>query len=166
MKKWRYGDPLAGRTQIGKPLEFLQSAALAGDGPCIEWPFAIDQAGYGRVTWDGKRRPAHLVSLVLKGEPKPFQNAIALHEPIVCHNRACVRGSHIRWGTHKENMQDRSLDETEGCGANNGRAKLTESDVLSIRRSTENGTDLAAMYGVTTTTIHHIRTRKTWKNLP
>ena len=60
-------------------------------------------------------------------------------------------------------------------GLNSGRkleshnsAKLTNEDVLEIRKQLENGVkgkDLAEKYGVNKTTISHIKTRRNWSEL-
>ena len=50
-------------------------------------------------------------------------------------------------------------------GANNGRAVLTEADVLAIRASTEPHAALAARYRVCKATISHVRTRRLWPHV-
>ncbi len=72
------------------------------------------------------------------------------------------------WGTHTENMQDKTAHGTQLFGERNpaGRAKLTENDVKEIRASSATERALAAQYGVSQVSIHFIRTRKTWKHIP
>ena len=53
-----------------------------------------------------------------------------------------------------------------GKGERNGRAKLVEEQVLTIRSSSEPRRVLAERYGVTTNTISWIQSRQTWKHLP
>lgn len=91
--------------------------------------------------------------------------------------------SNLAWGTHAENIADKFVHGTIACGLRNGRntkpestprgeshsaAKLTELDVMLIRErlaSGELGTILAQEYGVRTSTISSIRTRRSWGHL-
>lgn len=50
-------------------------------------------------------------------------------------------------------------------GENHHQSKLTEKDVLFIRKSILKPTELALKYNVTYRTIHNIIKKKTWKNL-
>lgn len=53
-------------------------------------------------------------------------------------------------------------------GSLNGRAKLTEQDVLSIRSLYENGmsqSEIAKQYNLGWSTIHNIVTNNTWKGI-
>ncbi len=50
-------------------------------------------------------------------------------------------------------------------GESNPMAKLVSADVARIRSSALPAKELASLYGVTVTTVHHIRKRVTWKHL-
>jgi len=53
-----------------------------------------------------------------------------------------------------------------GCkGEAHGEAKLSEADVTEIRSCSSSGVELARRFGVTATTISHIRLRKTWRHI-
>ena len=51
-------------------------------------------------------------------------------------------------------------------GTRQGSCRLTESQVLHIRKSTESHAALARKYKVGTTTIWKVRNRETWGHLP
>ena len=53
----------------------------------------------------------------------------------------------------------------DDSGRSLGRSNLTEQDVRDIRMSSESERAAANRYGVSQVTIHHIRTRKTWKHV-
>jgi hypothetical protein len=73
-----------------------------------------------------------------------------------CGNRACVNPRHLRWATRKENLADELIHGTRN-------AKLTEADVLAIRRQPERtGPDLAAEFGITRQAVHQVRTHQIW----
>lgn len=66
---------------------------------------------------------------------------------------------------HIEKSRTDPLDPNRAQGSRIGSAKLTESDVLAIRASTESRKVLANLYGVSTYTISLIRTRKRWTHI-
>lgn len=76
--------------------------------------------------------------------------------------------SNLRWGTHKENMNDKKRDGTECWGELNYSARLTELIVRIIRRDYKRGVSCAALakrYGVHWGTIKCIVERRTWKHI-
>ena len=58
-----------------------------------------------------------------------------------------------------------NMEERVRRGEDHSMVKLTEDDVIAIRRSHDLQADLAAVYGVDQTTISSIRLRKTWKHI-
>lgn len=72
----------------------------------------------------------------------------------------------LEWSTAEDN--ERHAHQTglkSGRGSQNSNAKLTADDVLAIRASQASDVELAEQYGVSRSTIIHIRKRKTWKHL-
>ena len=61
------------------------------------------RAGYGGINFEGKKQSAHRVSFKLFNGP--INNG--LHVLHSCDMTSCVNPSHLRLGTHIENMQDR-----------------------------------------------------------
>jgi hypothetical protein len=84
-----------------------------------------------------------------------------------CNNPSCINPAHLRGGTQRDNAEDRKLSGREGNhkGTLNGRAKLTEADVLDIRASTVMNAELARQYRVSKTVIGHIKKRISWKHI-
>lgn len=79
-----------------------------------------------------------------------------------CGRRCCCNPDHLYLGTQKQNMSDMIAHGTVAIGSRHGQAKLTESDVLAIRRDERMRKDIASDYGVSPTAIHHIKTGSTW----
>jgi hypothetical protein len=73
--------------------------------------------------------------------------------------------SHLRWATNAENMCDKYRDDTILRGERNVCAKLTESDVLTIRASTESYRAVARQFGITVRTAWLVRNRRTWTHV-
>lgn len=162
--RWRrHGDPLGGGTEYGKPYEFALMAAKYESDDCLQWPYATDIYGYGRINNTGAHR---IVCEIAHGSP-PTPSHEAAHS---CGNGhlGCVNANHLRWATHKENHSDRMAHGTNNAGQKCGSAKLTETDVLQIRRRWKSGqtkASLSRMFGVADATIRHIIARRTWRHL-
>jgi hypothetical protein len=73
------------------------------------------------------------------------------------------------WATKKENMQHsrKRIQEKTPKGENHFNARLTEGDVLWIRSNplALSQTQLAARFGVKTTSIAAISSKRTWKHI-
>jgi NUMOD4 motif/HNH endonuclease len=121
--------------------------------------------GYAFVSLakEGKHKPRAVHQLVLEAfvGPRP-DGLVCRHGP---RGAACNELSNLSYGTPKENMADRKRDGTHTMGAQNPRARLTESQVLEILGDTRSGSVLAKVYGVHKNTIYAIKRRETWRNL-
>lgn len=160
---------------MGKQLDFLQQAQrLAADGEkgCIVWPWAAvvrsdGSGGYGMVRWGGRTRGAHLVSLLLwSGVDRGPEGLQAAH--YVCGNRKCVNPVHLRWSTPKENSEDMVRHGTSPAGERHGRAKLTDVDVMEIRRRRAEGqttTHIGAKFGLSPGYVSRVARGVRWSHL-
>jgi hypothetical protein len=94
--------------------------------------------------------------------PKPI-GQIILHGP---RGRRDNCPDNLSYGTYKQNAgPDRERDGTLVKGEQSCWAKLTEKDVIEIRKSTETCRVLAEKYGVSSTVVSKARTGKTWKHV-
>lgn len=84
-------------------------------------------------------------------------------------NRGNSRLTNLRWGSPKENREDSVRHGTAAIGERQGFAKLTEAEVLEIRRAyaarEASQYRLAALYGVCRGTIGFILRGETWRHL-
>lgn len=139
------------------------------------WPF-----GYGRCRV-GRERLAHRAAFLLTHGTLPSETPI-LHS---CDNPPCCNPAHLRIGTKAENTADKVLrdrcakglrhgaytkPESRKVGEKNGRAKLSENDVLEIRARYAAGgvsyKELAPKYGVSRSIIAFAVQRRTWRHIP
>ena len=88
---------------------------------------------------------------------------------IVCHGPGGPldnRLENISYGTHSKNLgEDRRRDGTLPRGSRSGKAKLTEEQVIEIKRRTAAGESRASIsrsFGVNPETISHIATGRSW----
>lgn len=135
----------------GPGVTFLrENIKYLGDN-CLLWPF-VRCLGYGLLRYRGKQYRAHRFMCVLAhGEP-PTSKHQAAHS---CGNGYCVNPRHLSWKTNGENQLDRrrhgtTLAETWG--------RITPKQEEEIRRLRAGGMStpkLAAMFGVTHSTIQY-----------
>lgn len=158
----RYGDPLKGRTSLGAPLVWLkQNLDYAGDD-CLIWPFGHN-GGYGSIHI-GRRKT--LVSRIVcehHNGPPPTPKHDAAHS---CGkgNEGCITPKHLSWKTRKENMEDCKIHGTVNLGQRNGAVKLSEEQVLEIKKTHGVAqTKIAKYYGISQSSVSLIKTGKNWK---
>ena len=126
---------------------------------CWEW-FGSKRNGYGRMIigsrTDGTRKSvsAHRISYELTYGEIPIGMEVC-HK---CDNPPCVNPSHLFLGTRQDNIDDRERKGRNNPpkGEKHAKAKLTELDVLTIRKKRLQGVSfgkLAKEYGVCKKTI-------------
>jgi len=151
----------------GEGLRFLRKVVQENREDCILWPFGRHGNGYASVYVGGKQHLAHrLVCKMAHGEPES-ENLHAAHS---CGNGhlGCVNPKHLRWATASENLADRDAHGTHQRGEQHPRARLTEADVKDIRLRRDKGetcSEIAALYGVTSSYVSMIARRKAWASL-
>jgi hypothetical protein len=156
----------------GTPItaEWIRSQTVTDSNGCWIWQRAFNNYGYSIISIKGSSKKGHctlvhrlLWSLV--NGPIP-EGGWILHK---CDNPPCINLDHLYLGTPKQNTHDTV---TRGRhryiahpGSKNGSHKLTESDVLFIRKSTLKVAELAAMFNVHFGTIYSILCRDNWKHI-
>ena len=119
---------------------------------------------YARVKLGGKRQHVH--KLVMEAFLGPCPEGME-----ICHGPAGRNDNsleNLSYGTHSQNMQDRKRDGTNPEGSKNGHAKLTEENVLEIRRRAAAGEKqnvLAKEFNVSNPIISYVVNRKTWTHI-
>lgn len=81
-------------------------------GACWEWIASRNEHGYGEFFDRGKVRKAHRVSYEMEYGELPDTKPID-HR---CRNRACVRPTHLRPVTNKQNSENQHLSSTNTSG--------------------------------------------------
>ncbi len=134
---------------------------------CWFWKIWLSVNGYGLFWFRGKYIRAHRFSYELFVGPIKDSKMI-LHKR-ECGNRNCINPHHLYMGTNADNMRDMMLWGNATNGQNNGSAKLSESDVLTIRRIHKNNrhgyAKSAELFGVSATTIGIVVRGLRWKHI-
>ena len=140
-----------------------------GPNACWPWTGATNRGNYGQIHWKGRTLQAHRVALVLADNIPSDASLLALHG---CNNPVCVNPQHLRWGTHKENAEDKvkagRVYVPDLRGEAHPNPRLTEPDVLEIVERLGRGekqSDIARDFGVIHQTISDIKRGKKWAAL-
>lgn len=127
------------------------------------WLWIAGRTGYGTFKYRSKTvKAAHYAWFLYYGEaPK----GCVLH---TCDNKRCVRKEHLFIGTTQDNTADKVRKGRCACGEAVNTSKLTEEEVLEIRRQAVRGkpqATLAAEFGVSVQSIWNVVRRRSWKHV-
>lgn len=166
----RHGDPMAGRVERGETQRWITRNAQYDGDACLIWPFARSSVGYG-VTWTGgKYALAHRVMCEVAHGPAPTPRHQAAHS---CGNGhlGCTSPAHLRWATTSENALEAVAHGTKYTmlkGEEHKMAKLSDDDVLAIRRRFGEGAskaELSRAFSVSPSNIFRIVNRQSWAHI-
>lgn len=144
-------------------IRFWSKVQISDD--CWIWTACKDRLGYGRFYLVRPARLAHVIAYSDVYGPIP-EGLEVCHD---CDNPSCVRPDHLFLGTHAENFSDAVAKGRIPSGEKNHLSKLTEQEVIEIRRLRSQGigrNELADRFGVTGNNIWCIVARKSWKHIP
>lgn len=158
----RHGNRSGGGPRRGGPAGFIRSALEYESDECLLWPFGTSDAGYGRLSWEGKVVYAHRLILTLTAGPPPDPEMMACHLAVACHKTSCCNKRHLRWDYQLGNMSDLVADDTHIRGERHPHAILNRGEVLAIRVDPRPDPVIALEYGVSVGCIQAIQARRTW----
>lgn len=159
LRNYRHGTPLTGGTRHGDPMRFYTEAILTyGGDECLLWPHATDKAGYPRMRVNGRSQyVTRLLCEELYG-PAPTPKHEAAH---TCGRGSdgCVTKRHLEWKTRAENEGAKIEHGTSNRGARNGRAKLSDTEMVEIRalKGIKTRREIAALYGIHFTHVTRVQ---------
>lgn len=133
---------------------------------CWLWIGYRNTDGYGVIHLEPHvKKFAHRVSYTLFINPVIPDGAHVLHS---CDNPSCVNPSHLRIGTHYDNMSDMVSRGRSLKGENHNLSKLNVEDIKEIRLLSKAGMkspEIAKIFKVTESNVRHIVRRVTWKHV-
>ena len=143
--------------------DFWDSVNIDSGTNCWEWTGPVmSGTGYGNAHINGRAVSPHRYVY------ESYYGAIPSGK-LVCHecdNRLCCNPSHLFLGSHKDNTRDAISKDRLAKGERHGRAKLKESDILSIRDIWNNGNygerEIGEMFGITQSMVSMIIHKRKW----
>lgn len=139
---------------------WLAAALLHETDDCLIYPFRLERNGYGRIALNKVRIGAHAFICERAHGPKPTPQHEAAHS---CGRRACCNKRHLRWATSVENNREKIKHGTVARGEGVGNSRWTEETVLAVKAATGLLREIAVRFGVPLSTVHHIRSGRTWR---
>jgi len=131
-----------------------------GLGPCLIATYAFDSHGYVWRKRNGKHVGLHREAWEKHNNCKIPDGMEVMH---LCDVTACIRGHHLRLGTHADNMAGMSAKgRSKGRAPTYGNARLSLEDVAIIKKMKGTKAEIARRYGVARTTISLIKNGKSW----
>ena len=142
---------------------FWDKVAIGERHECWPWTAQRLSSGYGRFNKNGKNQLAHRVAWMLTFGEIPLGKCV-YHK---CENQEyCTNPHHLVIGSRADVIAVRVARGKQAHGSRIGVSKLTEFDVLEIRRLLAQGNvtkvKIGKMYGVSDRTISSIAAGTTW----
>lgn len=101
-RKWRHGDPLAGRVFDGTPVaDRLRGLMVERADGCWEWQGGRDGMGYGTIIVQRQTLRAHRASY--EAFVGPIPDGLELDH--LCRHKECINPAHLEPVTHSENLR-------------------------------------------------------------
>lgn len=141
---------------------FWSKVDIRSDSECWEWTAKRHVRGYGIYWHDGKNVRANRHALFITSGPPPFDDAISLHS---CDNPPCCNPAHLRWGTHKENVDDRKMRRGSLVGEDSPVATITNEIVAKIYRCRLDGLavpEIAELLQLPKATVLNVYSGRSW----
>ncbi len=148
-------------------MRFWSRVDMRGPDECWEWQASLTTSGYGRFKISSYVQvSANRLALVITHRAEPD----GLHALHTCDNRMCCNPAHLYFGTHAQNMQDKSdrgrWRGGDQAGEKNPRAKLTDETVALVVDRLKAGwsnKQVAEGLPVTHSMVSLIRLGKMWR---
>lgn len=174
-KRWkRHGDPLV-TTRLKYGLDFWEYVDMTGD--CWVWTGGRTKFGYGQargIRFGMRTNLAHRIAWAITNGPLAATECV-LHR---CDNPPCVRPDHLFIGTKADNSADMVAKgrgragaqpwEFRTHGTRNARAKLTEAQVVEMRRRHslgEKARTVGPEFGISVSAAFGILAGRSWRHV-
>lgn len=142
----------------------LFNKSIVLENGCIEFTGGQNPKGYGCFHYNGKTTGAHCAAYDLcVGDI--IDDSHVLH---TCDNRICINPEHLFLGSTQDNSEDMKNKNRQNKGEDRPLAKLTEADVINIRRLRNEGKStiyIGAMYNISHSNVSMIARGLRWKHI-
>lgn len=144
--------------------KFWTNVDKRGPTECWHWTAALSATGYGNYRENYKQYGAHRYAYI-DAYGDPGQGVLVRHK---CDNRRCVNPNHLETGSYADNNRDTVVRGRSLTGERNHAAKLTEQDVIEMRKRAAAGESngvLTDEFGVSRGAVDHAVSGRSWKHL-
>lgn len=139
--------------------EWIEWVLVQETDTCLLFPYRVEETGYARAQEHGVRQFVHVrICERVHGAPPTPQHQAA-HR---CGQRRCGNKRHLRWRTSRQNNREKIGHGTIARGEGHGNAILTAAMVRKIKTAPGYLREIAALYGVSISAIHSIKTGRCW----
>lgn len=131
---------------------------------CWMWDGQRLPSGYGLYCYKKRPQMVHRLSYQAFVGPVPRGMFVCHH----CDRPSCFRPECLFLGTRRDNTDDMLNKERQARGERQGSAKLTEQQVVSIRRMIDGGysqKEIASEFDISQMTVCRIGLRRIWKHV-
>lgn len=144
-------------------VRFWSNVETGPTDACWPWRGGMANTGYGCFSLYGKPLIASRVAYQLCHGPIP-EGLLIRH---ACDNPPCCNPWHLSTGTHLDNAKDRQMKGRHAHGYAVHTWKMTEQDVMRIRRSPRvEWVRIAEELGRPYITVYSAAVGRSWKHLP
>lgn len=140
---------------------FWSKVDMRGDEECWHWRGHSHARGYGIYWSEGRNVRANRHALFLAKGPPSDPSLMALHS---CDNPPCCNPHHLRWGTAKDNADDRDL-RMRGGRANAKTDEFTVTEIWRLRLRGFGCGEIAEMLHLSRSHVMNIYTGRSWAHL-
>lgn len=146
---------------------FWEKVDIRGEDDCWEWQGSRHwQWDYGNFKVGDKVVAAHRMAWFIFNEKEIPEGLVVCHK---CDNPPCCNPKHLFLGTVADNNMDKKLKgRQDERGEKNGRAKISEKDVVDIRAAHKSGETYASLgrrYNLDPVSISYICTGRNWSHI-
>ena len=131
---------------------------------CWIWTGSLSGSGYGRIQFHGRLTDAHRAAWILAKGSIPAGM-------FVCHScdvKTCINPAHLFLGSPLDNMRDMIAKGRDRYGRQKQATQLrmlTDEEARAVIASALSFAQLAKQFGVSRSTIQHIKQRRTYRHL-
>jgi hypothetical protein len=144
-------------------VKFIIPEPMSG---CWLWIGETNKTGYAKIKTpiNGIVKNLRVTKIMYEQYIGPVPDGLfLLHK---CDTPSCVNPYHMFTGKHKENNHDCIKKKRNNIGQKNGQAKLTNEQIINIRKDVRPQRIIAKDYGVSHQNISRIKGFKQWKHIP
>ena len=146
----------------------VEDVSFLSTEDCWLWKGSRASGRYGKLKIRGITYLAHRISAYLYCKISWAElrngNTLILHS---CDSKCCINPSHLRCGTHTENMIDMKSRSRQATGSRHGMSKLTELDIVKMREldKTTPRVVIARQFSVSKALVSYILNGRNWRHI-